>query len=241
VVVRVPVASQRSSAEPAKVAAVGETEGNPPTLEVGGFGNHDRNGRDADAGSGPRADASGAARLEKHVVVQFVAGEAFMAKVERLRSLAWHRLPANATLEQVFDLALDVLIDRDAPEKREARRDQKRKDRQTPKSVSATRAKKGPGHDARTIATPVRDGVFVRDQGRCSYVGPSGRRCGSTRALQIDHVIPVARGGTGTPKNLRVLCTYHNRLEAERILGSKVAGKRAIKKCRDIRSLHSRP
>jgi 5-methylcytosine-specific restriction endonuclease McrA len=37
--------------------------------------------------------------------------------------------------------------------------------------------------------------------------------------LQIDHIQPVARGGANTIDNLRVLCAYHNRLEAERLMG----------------------
>jgi 5-methylcytosine-specific restriction endonuclease McrA len=37
--------------------------------------------------------------------------------------------------------------------------------------------------------------------------------------LQIDHVKPAARGGANTIDNLRLLCAYHNRLEAERLMG----------------------
>jgi 5-methylcytosine-specific restriction endonuclease McrA len=62
--------------------------------------------------------------------------------------------------------------------------------------------------------------VFVRDGFRCSYVGPDGRRCTATVALQVDHVLPIARGGASTRDNLRILCAEHNRLEAERMMGS---------------------
>ena len=34
----------------------------------------------------------------------------------------------------------------------------------------------------------MRDQVFARDHGKCVYVGKTGRRCGSTHALQIDHI-----------------------------------------------------
>jgi 5-methylcytosine-specific restriction endonuclease McrA len=73
---------------------------------------------------------------------------------------------------------------------------------------------------ARYIGAAVRDRAFERDSGRCSFVGSNGRRGGSTRALQLDHVHPVARGGSGSAENLRLLCAYHNRLEAERLMGA---------------------
>jgi 5-methylcytosine-specific restriction endonuclease McrA len=41
--------------------------------------------------------------------------------------------------------------------------------------------------------------IFHRDNGRC-------RKCGSTQQLQIDHIIPVSRGGATTEENLQLLC-----------------------------------
>jgi hypothetical protein len=71
----------------------------------------------------------------------------------------------------------------------------------------------------RHIPQTVRDEVFVRDGGRCTYVGPDGRRCGETWNLEIDHIIPYAKGGSNAPENLRLLCPAHNRLAAEREFG----------------------
>jgi hypothetical protein len=45
----------------------------------------------------------------------------------------------------------------------------------------------------------LRERVLKRDRHRCKY-------CGSTEMLQIDHVIPVARGGRTHFENLQVLC-----------------------------------
>ncbi|WP_373999168.1 HNH endonuclease [Bdellovibrio bacteriovorus] len=45
----------------------------------------------------------------------------------------------------------------------------------------------------------------------CEFVSPTdGKKCESTYQLQIDHRIPLARGGTNNPDNLRVLCRTHN-------------------------------
>ncbi len=75
------------------------------------------------------------------------------------------------------------------------------------------------GGPTRHIPAAVRDAVFARDKGRCTYTGPDGKRCGSTHNFQIDHIVPFARGGTASVKNLRLLCGKHNRLSAERVFG----------------------
>ena len=68
------------------------------------------------------------------------------------------------------------------------------------------------GVSGRAIPAAVKREVWRRDRGRCRYVdGTSGRRCGSQHLLQIDHVVPYARGGGAEPNNLRLLCVAHHR------------------------------
>ena len=76
------------------------------------------------------------------------------------------------------------------------------------------------GGASRRIPAAARDVVFARDKGRCTYTGGDGQKCGSTHNLEIDHVVPYARGGTNAIANLRLLCERHNKLEAERIYGA---------------------
>jgi 5-methylcytosine-specific restriction endonuclease McrA len=46
--------------------------------------------------------------------------------------------------------------------------------------------------------------VLVASQGKCSVSG-------CTRlATTADHIVPLARGGTHDPSNLRAMCSYHN-------------------------------
>jgi 5-methylcytosine-specific restriction endonuclease McrA len=179
-------------------------------------GGHDRNGCAPNAQDDRPASRT---NLERRALVHFSASEVFMAKLERVRSLAWHQLPVTATLEQVFELALDLVIEREDPFKRFERRtgDAKRNKTPKPHSVETSQSKHA---DSRHVSLATKDNVYVRDKGRCTFVGTSGRRCESTRALQVDHVKPVAFGGAGMPTNLRLLCAYHNRLEAERLLVS---------------------
>ena len=70
-----------------------------------------------------------------------------------------------------------------------------------------------PGSRSRYIPVAVKQEVWRRDQGRCSYVDPhSGRRCGSRYRLEIDHIVPFALGGPTELPNLRVRCRAHHRL-----------------------------
>jgi 5-methylcytosine-specific restriction endonuclease McrA len=73
---------------------------------------------------------------------------------------------------------------------------------------------------SRYIPAEVRREVHERDGGQCTFVGESGHRCEATRALEFDHVVPVARGGETTAPNLRLRCRAHNQYEAERAFGA---------------------
>ena len=176
---------------------------------------YNRNGCDSE--KRPTA-AAASASFERRAVVQFTASEAFMAKLERIRSLAGHRLPPDASLEQLFELAMDLMIAKEDPLKRKERRE---KQRQRATRETSTRADSG-----RYVSASARDDVLVRDNGHCTFVGPGGHRCSATVTLQVDHRIPVARGGTSVPSNLRILCAHHNRLEAVRLLGEAAASRR---------------
>lgn len=60
----------------------------------------------------------------------------------------------------------------------------------------------------------VRDEVYKRDGGRCTYEA-AGRRCDARRMLEYDHKHPWALGGSSTdPENIRLLCRAHNLLLA---------------------------
>ncbi|WP_203660324.1 HNH endonuclease [Actinocatenispora rupis] len=56
----------------------------------------------------------------------------------------------------------------------------------------------------RYISDPVKEEVFERDGGQCV-------KCGSTRDLQFDHIIPYSRGGSNSAANIQILCGDCNR------------------------------
>jgi 5-methylcytosine-specific restriction endonuclease McrA len=94
----------------------------------------------------------------------------------------------------------------------------------TGQSGSSRRSHCPPTHTSnskrsRYIPQSVRDEVYLRDGGRCSFVAPDRRRCEKKRNLEIDHIVPFARGGANTADNLRLLCPRHNMHAAEREFG----------------------
>lgn len=160
---------------------------------------------------------------EKRMLLSFSASEAFMAKFEKIKSLAWHRLPANPSLEQLFEFVMEFYIDKKDPTPRRDRREARGEVWSEELKVRTGEPLARTGSRERYVAASVKDQVFTRDKSRCTYVGATGRRCTSTNALQLDHIEPIARGGKSTTGNLRLLCAYHNRLEAERVLGCRAA------------------
>jgi 5-methylcytosine-specific restriction protein A len=63
------------------------------------------------------------------------------------------------------------------------------------------------------IPPAVRQYVFERDNYQC-------RSCGKTHKtvkLQIDHIIPLAKGGSNDMSNLQTLCSECNQQKSDRI------------------------
>ena len=82
-----------------------------------------------------------------------------------------------------------------------------------PPAPESSRARRARRH----IPAAVRRAVWRRDGGACCYQDPlTGVTCGSTHLLQIDHIVPVAQGGSDDIANLRLLCAVHNRLRDPR-------------------------
>jgi hypothetical protein len=183
-------------------------------------------------------------RISRKFRLEFAVEPEFMKKIDRLKTLLSSRFPEGIGFEDMFSLLMDEYIDRHSPEGRTARRlkrqgEKMRKEarqkedgrsekyRKKPKRTQGNgsgeytdRFGKGTAtNSSRKIPRKLRDEIFIRDGERCTFRGTDGKRCNSKWNLQIDHIIPIARGGDSSPGNLRLLCGKHNRLEAERLLG----------------------
>jgi hypothetical protein len=89
----------------------------------------------------------------------------------------------------------------------------------------------GPNTIRKSVPAAVTHQVWIRDQGQCTYVSQSEQRCGERRMIEIDHINPVARGGTNEITNLRLCCRRHNSWHADEIFGGAwMARKRKLPK-----------
>lgn len=170
----------------------------------------------------PAADAPEPAAHEPvRVEIRFPADQALYRRLERARALLRHKYPAGRYAEVIAD-ALEALLERIDPERRLARRDRRRRRLRHCGAEGDAGSATPAAPKARRLRIPlqVRDEVWRRDGGRCAFVGEDERRCEETGFLEVDHVVPLARGGSSDDaRNLRLLCRRHNLLEARRMLG----------------------
>jgi hypothetical protein len=66
---------------------------------------------------------------------------------------------------------------------------------------------------SRYIPAEVARAVFLRDFGRCAYVGKDGHRCNERAFVEFHHVRPYCEGGPPTVENLELRCRRHNQYE----------------------------
>lgn len=74
-----------------------------------------------------------------------------------------------------------------------------------------------PGKNPRAISVNLRRAVFQRDAGKCQFKLERGKICGSTYQVELDHIVPVSKGGRSTYVNLRCLCRVHNQWKADEL------------------------
>ncbi|HYS82517.1 MAG TPA: HNH endonuclease signature motif containing protein [Anaeromyxobacteraceae bacterium] len=128
----------------------------------------------------------------------------FLDKLAAARDALSHSHP-GADTETVLEAALDLLL---------AANDKKKGIVKKPRPCPAR-----PSASPRHIPADVKRAVWTRDGGCCRWPLASGGVCGSTTRLEFDHIVPLARGGTSTVSNLRVLCDAHNQLAARQVFG----------------------
>jgi 5-methylcytosine-specific restriction endonuclease McrA len=136
-------------------------------------------------------------------------------KLHYAQALLSHAVPVD-DVAQVLDRALDALISQ--LERRKfgvgSRESRGRDEGQQAPDVAAVA-----DGTSRYIPVAIRRAVWERDQGRCTFISITGGRCRVRRDLELDHVVPFARGGKANIENLRLRCNSHNQYEAERVFG----------------------
>ncbi len=159
-------------------------------------------------------ESSGASRnqveLTQKFKLSFAVDTDCMSKLNRVKSMLSGKFPKGASLEEVFSELLGFYL-----KKQNCTRKQKQKQLEPGKRVY--------------IAKSLRQKLRKEAGHCCSFEGPGGVKCASTHDLEIDHIQPLAKGGSNEPSNLRVLCARHNRLMAERHFGREFVNRKNIR------------
>ena len=133
----------------------------------------------------------------RRYLLRVTVGQETHDKLQRTRALLRHAVP-DGDLAAILDRALTLLL-------REAER--------TKWAATAhprpSRRASGP---SRYVPASVRRAVWVRDAGRCAFVGPDGR-CGESGFVEFHHVVPFSAGGKTDERNLELRCRAHNQHE----------------------------
>jgi hypothetical protein len=155
-----------------------------------------------------------------------------LKKLEAAQAGLGHTIP-GAKMEQVIDAAVDLLLEKQARARGQVQR--RRAVAATPTTTSSpaigttTIPSEPPPHrrdgPREAIPAAVRRAVWARDGGRCSWPLDGGGCCGSTHRLELDHLVPWARGGETTVENLRLTCSRHNLAAARQAFGERTVGR----------------
>jgi hypothetical protein len=161
----------------------------------------------------------------------------FLAKLKTARSGLSHAIP-GATTEQVLEVALDLLLEKQARARGQVKKPRSAATTMAPSvttkppvaeppltliapdpdSAAPNHRRTGP---RKAIPAAVKRAVWERDAGRCSWPLDGGGVCGSTHRLELDHIVPWGRWGGETVDDLRVVCRAHNTLAARREFGAR--------------------
>ncbi len=135
---------------------------------------------------------------------QLTIGGSTLEKLRFVKDMLRHALPSGDD-EAILDRALTALLSDLARRKFGA-------GRRTGLSVRETgvsrRAAPGSGPigaaDSRHVPVAVQRAVWVRDLGRCAFVGTDGRRCDERSFVEFHHVRPYAVGGEPSVENIEL-------------------------------------
>ncbi len=136
--------------------------------------------------------------------VQVTIGGDTLEKLRLAKDLLRHAVPSGDEAA-ILDRALTALLADLAQQKFAAA--------ERPRPSDGTR----PG--SRHLPAEVKRAVWLRDLGRCAFVGTNGRRCTERGFLEFHHLHPYALGGEATVGNIQLRCRAHNDYESRVCFG----------------------
>lgn len=136
--------------------------------------------------------------------VQLTIGGDTLEKLRLAKDMLRHAIPSGDDAA-ILDRALTALL-ADLARKKFA-------------AASQPRPSCGTAPGSRHIPAEVKRAVWLRDVGRCAFVGTNDRRCTERGFLEFHHVRPFAAGGEATVENIQLRCRRHNDYEARVYFG----------------------
>jgi len=87
----------------------------------------------------------------------------------------------------------------------------------------------------------VKRAVWIRDLGRCRYMGPNGHRCNERRFVEFHHTDPRALGGEASVDLIELRCRRHNDYEARLSFGPRRPTRELVPERVDLSATRSTP
>jgi hypothetical protein len=142
--------------------------------------------------------------------VTFTASVKTCDMMDLAKDMLRHAVPSG-DMDEIMQRAFQALLDELARKKFAA--------------TKAARPRRGIADEgSRHVPADVKRAVWIRDAGRCAFVGSTGRRCGARGGTEFHHVHAYARGGRATVENIQLRCRAHNAYEADLEFGLRRPG-----------------
>ena len=143
---------------------------------------------------------------EEYTEIKLTVKKDLKDKIDQVKSLLSHQNP-EGDLNKLLELMCDMVIKKKDPLQRRASTTPQVKEK---KAVS------------RYIPGTIKQEVYMRDKGFCTFTDKStNRRCSSRHLLQYDHIKPISFNGETSVQNLRLLCFQHHKLITESTFGQR--------------------
>ena len=166
--------------------------------------------------------------------LQLTIGGETLAKLRLAQDMLGHAVPSgDAAL--VVDRALTALLAELAKKKFADTQRPRGSREKEPETGNPTAQVRRP--DPRSVPAPVRRAVWLRDLGRCVFVGTNGHRCDERGFVEFHHVDPYALGGEATVDGIQLRCRRHNDYEGRSYFGRRRTLRAAARTCSGTSSL----
>jgi hypothetical protein len=148
-------------------------------------------------------------------------------KVQQMRDLISHSLPHGSAWDQALEYVANRVIQSKTKSKTKSgtltpsalRKKEIVELQPEPTPTTPTTPTTPPAPRASPSISVLRKKILTRDQKCQARNSHTGRICGSTWRLQVDHIQPRWANGQDEDSNLQALCAFHNRQKYEREAG----------------------